>query len=180
MYDFAVAVFLCGQGAGLNFSAKICDADFFSASLLLGKMEMLGSSVSGILPLVCGSIGGLILSADVVPNQSGASELVEPVGGLAIVYRASPEQYAKGRLAELDDHNLVARTLMGDDLAFEVLMDRYTPMVVGYLFGKTNGEGDAEDLGQEIFLTAFRNLTALHSHDRFRFVDHADRADQIN
>lgn len=108
--------------------------------------------------------------------------LVEPVGGLAIVYHASPEQYAKGRLLELDDHALVARVLDGDDLSFEVLMDRYTPMVVGYLYGKAGSECDVQDLGQEIFLTAFRNLHSLRSRDRFgcwimriahtRLIDH--------
>lgn len=73
----------------------------------------------------------------------------------------------KGRLSFLEDQALVARTLSGDELAFEALVRRYTPMVMGYLFRKTNGQADSEDLAQEIFLTSYRYLHNLRSTEQF-------------
>lgn len=74
---------------------------------------------------------------------------------------------ANDRLAELEDGALVSLAVAGDDSAFEALMNRYLPMVIGFLIGKTSNEGDAEDLGQEIFLKAFRNLSSLRNTARF-------------
>lgn len=84
-----------------------------------------------------------------------------------IAYQTSPEDFRKGRLAGLEDHTLVARTLSGEDDAFEILMKRYTPIVIGFLHGKTNNPCDTEDLSQEIFLKAFRYLHTLRSSEQF-------------
>ena len=86
--------------------------------------------------------------------------------GPELAYRSSPQAYAKAQLAELDDGELVAQSLGGKDLAFEVLVDRYSPMVLGYLWGKTPSATDCEDLTQEVFLTAFRYLKRLRASDR--------------
>jgi RNA polymerase sigma-70 factor (ECF subfamily) len=69
-------------------------------------------------------------------------------------------------MASLKDCDLVRRTLEGEELAFEVLMERYTPMVLGFLSGKTGSPSDAEDLAQEVFLTAYRGLVNLRASDR--------------
>jgi len=89
-------------------------------------------------------------------------------------------------LAGFADPELVRRTLAGESLAFEVLVDRYTPMVAGFLYGKTRCESDAEDIGQEVFLTAYRGLANLRDSDRVgpwlmrivrsRLIDHYRRA----
>ena len=69
-------------------------------------------------------------------------------------------------MASLNDCDLVRRTLVGEDMAFEVLMERYTPMVLGFLCCKTGSPSDAEDIAQEAFLTAYRGLSHLRSSDR--------------
>lgn len=90
------------------------------------------------------------------------------VTGPEVAYRSAPEEFAKGQLAMMEDHALVGRALAGLDAAFEVLMDRYSPLVIGLLYRKTHCRSDAEDLAQEVFLTAYRGLDRLREGDRFR------------
>lgn len=88
--------------------------------------------------------------------------------GPEIAYHAAPRDFAKGQLALLEDARLVQRTLAGDDLAFEVLMERTLPLVTGLLAARTHCLPDAEDLAQEVFLTAYRSLAQLNSPEKFR------------
>lgn len=88
--------------------------------------------------------------------------------GPEIAYRAEPREFAKGQLAQLEDQRLVERALAGQDLAFEVLMERYLPIVTGFLAAKTHSLADAEDLAQEVFLVAYRSLAQLNTPERFR------------
>ncbi len=48
-----------------------------------------------------------------------------------------------------------------------MLMERYSPMVLSYLCGKTRSDHDREDLLQEIFLLAYSRLGTLRRPDRF-------------
>lgn len=88
--------------------------------------------------------------------------------GPEIAYQAVPREFAKGQLAQLEDQRLVQRVLAGEDLAFEVLMERYLPLVTGTLAARTHSRADAEDLAQEVFLTAYRSLAQLNAPERFR------------
>jgi RNA polymerase sigma-70 factor (ECF subfamily) len=88
--------------------------------------------------------------------------------GPEVAFRSTPEAFNKGQWATLADNVLLEYVLAGHDLAFEVLMERYTPLVVGYLYHRVNSQGDAEDLTQEVFLTAYRGLSHLRSHVSFR------------
>ncbi len=65
------------------------------------------------------------------------------------------------------DAVLIEGVLNGDDSAFGVLMRRYSPLLLGYLCGRTNGMSDTEDLMQEIFLSAYRNLHTLRKRELF-------------
>ena len=125
----------------------------------------------------------VIARANDVPLR-GKTPLTQ-VPGPEIAYRTLPGEFAKSRLAGLMDPELVRRTLAGESLAFEILVDRYTPMVVGFLYGKTRCESDAEDIAQEVFLTAYRGLANLRDSDRVgpwlmrivrsRLIDHYRR-----
>ena len=84
-----------------------------------------------------------------------------------IVYHKRSESPGSGPWDELKDSELVSRALSGDDRAFEALMNRYNPMIVWYLYGKTNSESDTEDLAQEIFLLAYKALGSLHKKNKF-------------
>ena len=66
------------------------------------------------------------------------------------------------------DDELVSQTLAGDRDAFGVLVHKYQEMVFAYAFQKVRNETDAEDVMQEVFLRAYRNLYALRHPHRFR------------
>ena len=66
------------------------------------------------------------------------------------------------------DEQLVSQTLAGDRDAFGVLVHKYQEMVFAYVFQKVRNEADAQDVTQEVFLRAYRNLYALRHPHRFR------------
>ena len=62
---------------------------------------------------------------------------------------------------------LVEQALAGDDGAFELLMERYKPVVLGYLAVRSSSKGALEDLVQEAFFAAYTRLATLKKRDRF-------------
>ncbi|HBL15667.1 MAG TPA: hypothetical protein DD417_02595 [Elusimicrobia bacterium] len=58
-----------------------------------------------------------------------------------------------------DDRSLVRRCLAGEDAAFELTLDLYRDRVFSLLCRLAQNPADAEDLAQETFLKAFRNLS---------------------
>jgi RNA polymerase sigma-70 factor, ECF subfamily len=67
----------------------------------------------------------------------------------------------------LTDADLVARTLTGDREAFGYLYDRYGRLVRAVTCGTSRNAATVQDLTQESFLRAFRQLPALRARDRF-------------
>lgn len=68
----------------------------------------------------------------------------------------------------LEDDLLVQRCLDGDKDAFGVLVDKYKNAVHGLAYSKVHNLHDAEDISQEAFINAYRNLRSLKSPHRFR------------
>lgn len=62
---------------------------------------------------------------------------------------------------ELDDATLVARAREGDLRAFEVLVRRYQRRLYHLALRMTGRPADAEDVVQEVFLTAWRRLPEI-------------------
>ncbi|HEX2298615.1 MAG TPA: RNA polymerase sigma factor [Pseudonocardiaceae bacterium] len=62
---------------------------------------------------------------------------------------------------ELDDATLVARAREGDTRAFEALVRRYQRQLYHLALRITGWSGDAEDVVQEVFLTAWRRLPEI-------------------
>jgi RNA polymerase sigma factor (sigma-70 family) len=56
------------------------------------------------------------------------------------------------------DHELVRRVRLGDDRAFEALYARYQRRIAGYVFGMVKDYGRAEDITQEVFVSALRRM----------------------
>ncbi len=56
------------------------------------------------------------------------------------------------------DHQLVGAVRRGDDRAFEVLYTRYRRRIAAYCYGKVGDYGRAEDLTQEVFVSALRRI----------------------
>ena len=57
-----------------------------------------------------------------------------------------------------DDHRLVAAVRRGDDRAFEALYGRYQRRIHAYVMGMVKDHGRAEDVTQEVFVSALRRM----------------------
>lgn len=64
------------------------------------------------------------------------------------------------------DGELVARILRGDQRAFEVLVQRYSPLVLRVVRGVLARSADVEDIAQEVFLRAYRSLGQIEAGSR--------------
>lgn len=68
---------------------------------------------------------------------------------------------------ELDEGTLVARARDGDVRAFEDLVRRYQAPMFRLALRMLANRGDAEDVVQDVFLTAWRRLPGLHADGAF-------------
>ena len=59
---------------------------------------------------------------------------------------------------EITDHDLVARVRAGDDRAFERLYTRYHRRIASYIQGMVNDHARAEDIAQDVFMSALRRM----------------------
>src|SRR5438105_5241048 len=66
-----------------------------------------------------------------------------------------------------EDDALIAAAAQGDRSAFGELYSRYARMVHGILLARVPPK-DAEDLVQDVFMSAMRQLRALHTAAAFR------------
>jgi len=65
------------------------------------------------------------------------------------------------------DADLVAKTLAGDREAFACLYDRYARLVRAVVYGVAMDWPMVQDMTQECFLRAYKNLARLREPDRF-------------
>jgi RNA polymerase sigma factor (sigma-70 family) len=56
------------------------------------------------------------------------------------------------------DHQLVAGVRAGDDRAFERLYERYHRRIAAYIYGMVNDYARAEDIAQDVFMSALRRM----------------------
>ena len=75
--------------------------------------------------------------------------------GHALLARA-----AEDGSADATDHRLVAAVRRGDDRAFELLYQRYHRRIYAYVLGMVKDHGRAEDVTQEVFVSALRRMRA--------------------
>jgi RNA polymerase sigma factor (sigma-70 family) len=59
---------------------------------------------------------------------------------------------------DTDDRDLVAGVRAGDDRAFELLFQRYQPRIAAYVRGMVRDHGRAEDITQDVFISALRRM----------------------
>ena len=67
-----------------------------------------------------------------------------------------------------DEDALVQAARSGDDRAFEQLYDRYRERIHAFITSKVRDHGRAEDLGQEVFMSALRQLRASDQKIMFK------------
>ena len=65
------------------------------------------------------------------------------------------------------DGYIINRCLDGDTEAFGLLVDKYKAGIYALAYGKVGNPEDAEDITQEAFLKAYRNLRKLKRWDNF-------------
>lgn len=58
----------------------------------------------------------------------------------------------------MDDRQIVNQVLSGNTESFSLLVDRYYRKILGFICKTGIPRDDAEDLAQEVFIRAFRNL----------------------
>src|SRR5256714_9755538 len=56
------------------------------------------------------------------------------------------------------DHHLVAAVRAGDERAFERLYERYQRRIAAYIYGMVNDYARAEDIAQDVFMSALRRM----------------------
>src|SRR6188472_2852091 len=61
----------------------------------------------------------------------------------------------------VSDHTLVAAVRRGDDRAFEALYQRYHRRIHAYVFGMVKDHQRAEDVTQEVFVSALRRMRPI-------------------
>ena len=67
-----------------------------------------------------------------------------------------------------DEHQLVAAACAGDDRAFEALYSRYAGRIVAYVGRMVGDHGRAEDISQEVFMSALRRLRQTEQSIAFK------------
>jgi RNA polymerase sigma factor (sigma-70 family) len=73
----------------------------------------------------------------------------------------TPDSAALERLDRADgpsDNQLVRAVRRGDERAFEALYSRYQRRIAGYVYGMVKDYGRAEDITQEVFVSALRRM----------------------
>ena len=68
----------------------------------------------------------------------------------------------------ITDHKLVAAVRRGDDRAFETLYERYHRRIHAYVFGMVKDHQRAEDVTQEVFVSALRRMRATERPIAFK------------
>jgi len=70
--------------------------------------------------------------------------------------------------AEYSDAELVSRTLAGDRDAFNRIVSRYQILICSLAYSRIGQLGQSEDVAQETFITAWKNLRFLREPDKLR------------
>src|SRR5215211_7022544 len=70
--------------------------------------------------------------------------------------------------ASISDRKLVANVRRGDDRAFELLYERYNRRIHTYIFGMVKDHQRAEDITQEVFVSALRRMRATERPIAFK------------
>src|SRR4051812_23424811 len=84
------------------------------------------------------------------------------------VLEAATVSTAHPPVAGRSDHQLVSLVRAGDDRAFEELFERYRRRITAYVYGMVSDHGRAEDITQEVFVSALRRMRETERPIAFR------------
>src|SRR3954447_12113836 len=86
-----------------------------------------------------------------------ASAAARGMGSMATIAPPAVPSSAS-TLGDPTDHQLVASVRAGDDRAFERLYERYHRRIAAYIYGMVNDYARAEDIAQDVFMSALRRM----------------------
>ena len=89
------------------------------------------------------------------------SDMVQSGRSMEPTDSATPEKL------EISDRVLVERTQAGDPTAFDDLVRRYQPRLLGMLYNMTNNQTDAWDLAMETFEKAYKSIHSFRLDAEF-------------
>src|SRR3954470_16366569 len=100
-------------------------------------------------------------------NAAGATVAAREKGSMATIAatRASRTTPTSG---DPTDHQLVAAVRAGDDRAFECLYERYQRRIAAYIYGMVNDYARAEDIAQDVFMSALWRMRETERPIAFR------------
>jgi RNA polymerase sigma-70 factor (ECF subfamily) len=91
-------------------------------------------------------------------------------------------------MKSLEDRDLAKKTQMGDDSAFSILVDRYQDKIERYGNKFLSNSQDIEDVVQDVFIKAYRNINSFDSKRKFspwlyriahnEFINHLKKKDR--
>jgi RNA polymerase sigma-70 factor, ECF subfamily len=64
------------------------------------------------------------------------------------------------------DNEIIQHVLSGQSRAFEILLERYAPVVFG-IVGRHVPQAQVEDVAQEVFIRAYRSLSSYTGQSQF-------------
>src|SRR5689334_4975113 len=89
------------------------------------------------------------------PGQSAARGM----GSMAtIAPPVAPTTTSARTVGDPTDNQLVAAVRAGDERAFECLYERYHRRIAAYIYGMVNDYARAEDIAQDVFMSALRRM----------------------
>ena len=74
--------------------------------------------------------------------------------------------YAVGAFRMNGSEELIARARLGDDDAFQSIFDRYSRPILSFIYDMTGVRDVAEELAQETFVRAYKNLGSLNDAEK--------------
>jgi RNA polymerase sigma factor (sigma-70 family) len=86
---------------------------------------------------------------------------------LAVSGIEHPERKFRSNIVRTEDGYIVQKCLDGDSAAFGLLVDRYKKSIYALAYSKVHNFHDAQDITQEAFIKAYRNLRTLRRWDNF-------------
>jgi RNA polymerase sigma-70 factor, ECF subfamily len=74
---------------------------------------------------------------------------------------------APGALAELSDSEIMLRVKVGDDSAFDFLVQKFRRSMIGFMYRMARNQSVAEELAQEVFLRVYRSRQSYAAEAKF-------------
>lgn len=71
------------------------------------------------------------------------------------------------QMVNFNDAYYIEKVLQGDNAAFSYLVNRYSDMVYSIALKLLNNAFDAEDIAQEVFISAFQSLKEFRGNSKF-------------